>query len=79
MSRRLPRARPREARRPKRTGPRLESLEDRRQPATFSPLAAAADGSEHSLRAAILLADYRNPLPRVRLSRGSACGRVRLL
>ena len=44
-------------RRPRRSTPSLESLEDRTMLATFSPLASAADGSGHSLRAAIIQAD----------------------
>src|SRR5262249_37026927 len=36
---------------------RLESLEDRTTPATFTPLASAFDGTDGSLRAAIIAAN----------------------
>ena len=44
-------------RRPRRSTPSLESLEYRTMLATFTPLASAADGSQHSLRAAVIQAD----------------------
>src|SRR5262249_3389564 len=49
----------------------LEGLEDRRVPATFSPMASAADGTANSLRAAIIAANTNGQDNTINLQAGT--------